>query len=328
MKKVVIVGPGGLGGLVAAQLARRVEACEVTVITRPGAHAEAIRRDGLRLEGLDEFTVPLEVVDDPRHVEQCDVLILAVKSQHAAAALEQVGHIQVNDFVTSLQNGTIKDDVLGDAFGRDKTIGGVAILAGERPQPGVINWTYDGGTQFGEFDGTRSERVDWIVDLFNQSGLTAEATQSILSATWSKMVGWIPIGLFATLARRDNAQVLSDPLLAREYTNIVRELSALAHSHGITLQTIGPYHVGAWTQGSVPEAVEMVMASPLAGSHSRHSAFQDVAKGLTTEFSASIGPLLEDARIRAVPLPKTEALYAALIGLEASLKEEADAKAQ
>lgn len=322
MKKVVIVGPGGLGGLVAAQLARRTESCQVTVVTRPGAHAEAIRSQGLRLEGLDEFTVQLEVVDDPRQVDNCDALILAVKSQDAAAALEQVGHIQVNDFVTSLQNGTIKDDVLADAFGRDKTIGVVAILAGERPQPGVINWTYDGGTQFGEFDGTRSERVDWIVDLFKQSGLDAAVTESILSGTWSKMVGWIPIGLFATLARRDNAQVLSDPLMAKEYTAIVRELSALAHSHGVALQTIGPYHVDKWTQGSASEAVELVMSSPLAGSHSRHSAFQDVAKGLTTEFSASIGPLLEDASIRAVPLPKTEALYAALMGLEASLKEE------
>ena len=323
MKKIVIVGPGGLGGLVAALLARSAESCEVTVITRPGAHAEAMRKNGLRVEGLDQFTVQLNVVDDPRQVEGCDVLILAVKSQDTAAALEQVGHIQVNDFVASLQNGTMKDDLLAAAFGRGKTIGVVAIIAGERPQPGVIKWTYDGGTQFGELDGTQSERVDWIVDLFVQSGLNAEATDTIVSATWSKMVGWIPIGLFATLARRANEQIFSDPLMAREYTAMVRELHALADAQGIALKTIGPYHSDAWTRVPFEEAVDLVMSSPLASSQTTHSAHQDVQKGLATEFSACVGPMLEDARNRGVPLIKTEALYAALMGLEDTLRRQA-----
>jgi len=134
MKKVVIVGPGGLGGLVAALLARS-ESCEVTVVTRPGAHAEAMRRSGLQLEGLEEFTVHLDVVDDARQIERCDAMILAVKAQDTAAALQGVAHIQVDDFVASLQNSLIKDDILAATFGREKTIGVVAILAGERPRP-------------------------------------------------------------------------------------------------------------------------------------------------------------------------------------------------
>jgi 2-dehydropantoate 2-reductase len=321
MKKVVIVGPGGLGGLVAALLARS-ESCEVTVVTRPGAHAEAMRCSGLQLEGLEEFTVHLDVVDDARQIERCDAMILAVKAQDTAVALQGVAHIQVDDLVASLQNSLIKDDILAETFGREKTIGVVAILAGERPRPGVINWTYDGGTLFGELDGTPSARVDWIVDLFRKSGLSAEATETIVSATWSKMVGWIPLGLFAILARRTNAQIMSDPRIAREYTAVVRELSDLAHSQNIMLTSIGPYHVDEWTRVSAEEAVELVMSSPLTGSQSSHSAFQDVQKGMATEFSACVGPMLEDARIRAVPLKKTEALYAALMGLEDSLKVE------
>jgi len=136
------------------------------------------------------------------------------------------------------------------------------------------------------------------------------------------MVGWIPLGLFAILARRTNAQVMSDPRIAREYTAVVRELSDLARSQNITLTSIGPYHVDEWTRVSAEEAVELVMSSPLTGSQSSHSAFQDVQKGMATEFSACVGPMLEDARIRAVPLKKTEALYAALMGLEDSLKVE------
>ena len=58
MKKLLIVGPGGLGGTIAALLARKGE-CDVTVVGRPGAHIDTIQRQrALRLTGLQEFTLP------------------------------------------------------------------------------------------------------------------------------------------------------------------------------------------------------------------------------------------------------------------------------
>ena len=177
MKKVVIVGPGGLGGTVAALLAHR-GLCDVTIVGRPGAHIDAIRQNGLRLGGREEFTVELNAVDDAQNIQTCDALIFATKAQDTPAALEKTAHIEVDDFVASLQNGTIKDDLLANAFSREKVIGAVAIVAGERPGPGAVNWTYDGGTQFGELDGSSSARVDYVVDLFQQSGFIASGTQS------------------------------------------------------------------------------------------------------------------------------------------------------
>ena len=66
------------------------------------------------------------------------------------------------------------------------------------------------------------------------------------------------------------------------------------------------------------------MSSPLAGGQSTHSAFQDISKGVATEFSACVGPMFDEARTTGVPLPKTAALYAALMGLEGSLTQRAD----
>ncbi len=320
MKKVVIVGPGGLGGTVAALLAHR-GLCDVTIVGRPGAHIDAIRQNGLHLGGREEFTVELNAVDDARNIQTCDALIYATKAQDTPAALEETAHIEVDDFVASLQNGTIKDDLLASVFGREKVVGAVAIVAGERPGPGAVNWTYDGGTQFGELDGSSSARVDYIADLFRQSGFIAEATDAILSATWSKMVGWIPIGLFATLARKTNAEILSNRRLATEYVGMVRELSALAAIRGIALADLGPYHIEAWNRGTVEEAVDLVMSSPLAGSQSIHSAFQDIQKGLATEFSACVGPMLEDARENGIAMTAVQVMYAALLGLEETLEK-------
>jgi 2-dehydropantoate 2-reductase len=320
MKKLLIVGPGGLGGTIAALLARKGE-CDVTVVGRPGAHIDTIQRQrALRLTGLQEFAVQIDATDDPKSIRECDILIYTVKAQDTEAALTMTEHIQVRDFVASLQNGAVKDELLVDVFGSEKVLGGLAVVAGERPTPGVVNWTYDGGTQFGELDGGTSERVDEIVNLFQNAGLITQASDAILSATWSKMVGWIPIGLLATLSRQTNAGVFSNRQLAPEYLGMVRELQALAAAKGIPLIDLGPYHVKTWCQGTAEEAIEKVLTSPLSGSQSTHSALQDIQKGITTEFQACVGPILEEAQALSIPMQRVQIMYATLMGLEDALK--------
>ena len=320
MKKLLIVGPGGLGGTIAALLAQKGE-CDVTVVGRPGAHIDTIQRQrALRLTGLQEFTAQIDATDDPKGIRECDILIYTVKAQDTEAALTMTEHIQVRDFVASLQNGAVKDELLVDIFGSEKVLGGLAVVAGERPAPGVVNWTYDGGTQFGELDGGTSERVDEIVNLFQNAGLITQASDAILSATWSKMVGWIPIGLLATLSRQTNAGVFSNRQLAPEYLGMVRELQALAAAKGIPLIDLGPYHVKTWCQGTAEEAIEKVLTSPLSGSQSTHSALQDIQKGIPTEFQACVGPILEEAQVLSIPMQRVQIMYATLMGLEDTLQ--------
>ncbi|MAE64387.1 MAG: hypothetical protein CMJ18_08950 [Phycisphaeraceae bacterium] len=318
MKNVVIVGPGGLGGTVAALLARK-EACRTSVIGRPGAHIDAIRSHGLRIEGRESFTARIEAVEDARDIEDCDALLFAVKAQHMQAALAGTRHIQVGEFVASLQNGVLKDDLLADVFSEAKVLGALAVVAGQCTQPGVVNWTFDGGTQFGELNGTPSARAEWIVDLFQQSGLTAQSSDAILSAVWSKMIGWVPLGLLAALSGRSNAEVFSGRQTATEYVGMVRELSALAASKGIPLIDIGPYHVRTWSDGDFAHAVRQVMTSPLTESQTVHSALQDIQRGSTTEFRAFVGPMIDEANAGSIPMQTIAATYADLMELEQTL---------
>ena len=319
MKKLVIVGPGGLGGTIAALLARKGE-CDVTVVGRPGAHIDTIQKQrALRLTGLQEFNIQVDATDDPKSIRECDILIYTVKAQDTQAALATTEHIEVRGCVTSLQNGVVKDELLINIFGREKVVGGLAVVAGERPTPGVVNWTFDGGTQFGELDGGTSGRADEIVGLFQRAGLITEASDAILSATWSKMVGWIPVGLLATLSRQSNAGVFSNRQLATEYLGMVRELQALAAAKEIPLIDLGPYHVKTWCQGTAEEAIEKVLTSPLSGSQSTHSALQDIQKGIPTEFQACVGPILEEAQALSIPMQRVQIMYATLMGLEDTL---------
>ena len=318
VKNVVIVGPGGIGGTFAALLAHSDE-CHITVLGRPGAHAEAMREHGLRLEGLDSFVVPVEVIDDPAQIESCDVMIYAVKAQDSEDTLAATAHIEVRDFTTSIQNGVVKDEQLARTFGPSKVIGALAIVAGERSAPGVLRWTYDGVTRFGELDGHRSERVDWLVERCTRAGFQTEASTEISSATWTKLVGWSPIGLLATLSRQTNAEILSNELLATAYIGMVHELAELAGANEVPLLDLGPFKVHTWLAAAEADAVQHVMTSPLASGQSTHSALQDVQRGRRTELEAILGPLLVDGTARKISMTRTRTLYAALMGLERSL---------
>src|SRR3954454_7146468 len=88
--RFVILGAGAVGGTVGGLL--HDSGHEVVLVAR-GAHAAAMRSDGLRLATPDRvITVSAEVVDDPAALKlhADDVLVLARKTQDTAALLDVV----------------------------------------------------------------------------------------------------------------------------------------------------------------------------------------------------------------------------------------------
>ncbi len=85
--RFVVLGAGAVGGVVGARLAEHGH--NVLLIAR-GAHYEAIRNDGLRIESPDEaLTLKIPVVDHPSKISWTseDVLLLATKTQDTEVAL-------------------------------------------------------------------------------------------------------------------------------------------------------------------------------------------------------------------------------------------------
>jgi 2-dehydropantoate 2-reductase len=112
--RYVVIGAGAIGGGVGGLLHR---AGAPTTLVARGAHLEALRTDGLRLRVGDAEveTLPAPVVAHPRDVSWTDdtVVLLAVKSQHTAAAVaDLVPHLPAATPVVSLQNGVANERAL------------------------------------------------------------------------------------------------------------------------------------------------------------------------------------------------------------------------
>jgi 2-dehydropantoate 2-reductase len=111
--RFVVYGAGAIGGVVGARLFQSGH--EVVLIAR-GAHYEAIRDKGLRIQSpADDETLPIPVVDHPSRLTLTgdDVVFLAMKSQDTIGACDALEACAPPDIaVACFQNGVENERVV------------------------------------------------------------------------------------------------------------------------------------------------------------------------------------------------------------------------
>lgn len=318
--RIAIVGAGALGSVIGGCLARAGE--EVTLIDITSPHLEAIRERGLKVTGFQQFSVPVKITAQPSEVREVDFLLLITKSLDTEKALAGIGHLRVG-YASSVQNGVAKDERLSKVFGKEKVLGGLTLVAAQRPEPGVVEWTVEGITYFGESAGGVSSRVKELVEVFQRAGLRAEAKENILSLEWSKFISWATTGMISALTRLPFPKVLQSFDLASLTVTMVRELSQIPKAKGISLENCGPHRTGTMLDLPFESAVrEMMQAGARIdrpGVFPFHSTAQDILTGRKTEMEDCIGPLIAEAQEKKIKIPIAEGVYALAQGLETSI---------
>jgi len=323
--RIVIVGAGALGSVIGGCLARAGE--DVTLVDVANPHLEAIAGQGLRVTGFQNFSIPVRATDRPSEIKEADFLLLITKSMDTEMALQGVGHISIQ-FACSIQNGVAKDERLARVFGKEKVLGGLTLIGAQRPEPGVVEWTSEGITYFGEWKGGVSPRVRNLVEAFQRAGLKAEAKENIPSLEWSKFISWAATGMMSALTRLPFPRILRTPELASLLVRMVRELSGIPAAKGISLEDCGPHRTRAMVELPFEAAVQEVMQAGARverpGVFPYHSTAQDILAGRKTEMEDCIGPLIAEAKEKKIEMPLCQAIYALAQGLEASIAQHLD----
>lgn len=230
------MGSGGIGGYFGARLA--LGGAEVGFVAR-GAHLEAIKRDGLKVnQGSESFEVrDVRVTDQPSELGPVDLVMMCVKLWDTEAALEQIRPlVGPETTLVSFQNSVVKDSLLKAAFPERQLIGGVAYVASTVSQPGVITRT--GPLErlvFGEFDGSSSDRVQALFDVARAGGINAEISEDITRATWEKFVFLVGLSATTTTVGLPIGPIRSDPQTRAFLLDVMREVVAVARAHSVDL---------------------------------------------------------------------------------------------
>ncbi len=234
--RIAIMGSGGLGGYFGAKLVQG-GAADVHFVAR-GRHLEAMRGDGLRIEGPEPLHVTgLSATDDPREIGHADVVMLCVKLWDTEAAIEQIRPlVGPGTTVISFQNGVLKDQYLRAAFPAPQLMGGVGYVATTIAAPGVIRQT--GPMQrllFGEFDGSRSQRGEALLAACLAGGIKAELSTEILREIWQKYVFLVGLSGTTTTIRKTIGPIRSNPQTRAFLLDVMREVVAVGRAHGVDL---------------------------------------------------------------------------------------------
>ena len=298
--KIAMMGSGGVGGYYGARLQQAGE--EVTFIAR-GAHAEAMRRDGLRIRSQagDALLKPVRAIEDPAQAGVQDLVIVAVKlwdSESAARALAPMAGPQTA--VVSLQNGVDKDEVLARQVGEEKVLGGVTHIFAVLSSPGVIQHTGKlARVSIGELGGGRTERLERIAAALQNAGIEVIVSDDIRRVTWEKFVFLTALSGLTALTRKPVGEVRAHPATLALLLDALRETAQVARAEGVRLDQGLPDQQLAAIDGLNP-----AMLSSMA---------QDLLRGKRLELEWLSGAVVRRAQKLGVPVPVHRAIHAALV---------------
>jgi 2-dehydropantoate 2-reductase len=300
--RFAILGAGAVGGYYGALLSRSGN--DVSVVAR-GAHLDAIRKDGLRIQSgaVGDFTARLGAESDPARIGVVDTVIVAVKTYDNPTALPLIPPlVGPGTTVLTIQNGVESAEQVAAVVGERQTIGGATYIATAMTAPGVITQT---GSHrrvvFGEvFDPpeTVSGRVRAIETLMKAADIHAEAVPNARAAIWEKFTFLAPFAAFTGGARLPLGPLWSDADGRRAILQAAAEVEAVARASGIDLpkdlaQRREQYY------STIPPST-------------RASLLIDLAQGRRIEVESLLGAVVRRGRATGVPTPMIEALYAVL----------------
>lgn len=331
---ICIIGAGGLGSLLGGWLAE--SGVRVTLVGRPD-HVEAVRSRGLAMSGIrGQRTIRngLEAVSSPEDAQgPIDLAILCVKARATAAALDEARGLREQiQLALSLQNSISKDDELAGWIGAERVIGAATTEAGTLEGAGRVRHIATAPTAFyfGELDGSTSERVATLVDVFGKAGFQSKRTANIHHVEWEKLLQTAVLAAWSvsTMGMMSGGSV-AEALVVREaaehYVAIAKELISVYRALGFEPQDFfHPYarfrELSRW---SFEEAVEGMQAQGQhmldIGAVGRPSLHVDLLHGKPTEVDSCLGPFLMEADRLEIAVPTARAGYRIIRALEQML---------
>ncbi|GAC1332719.1 MAG: putative 2-dehydropantoate 2-reductase [Candidatus Dormibacteria bacterium] len=288
---VAVLGPGGVGGLLAGLLARAGNPVEVLA---GDSTVEVIRGRGLRVESamFGDFEVSVQasgVLSGP-----VDACLVTVKNTQLAEALARVPRSALGDaLVVPFLNGIEHVDVLRGVYPPDSVAAATIRVGTARVAPGVIRHT----TPFAavEIAGTEAnrERVERLAGALTAAGLEVRVRDDEAAMLWDKLTFLAPLALMTT-HERDNAGAIRtrrrDETLA-----IVSEVVAVANAEG-----------AATTAEAVMSRLDAVPATM------ESSMLHDQVAGLPLELEAIGGAVVRRAAAAGIAVPVTARIVAEL----------------
>jgi 2-dehydropantoate 2-reductase len=297
--RVAVMAAGAVGGYFGARLAAAGH--DVTFFAR-GAHLEAIRRHGLKIESAlgDLHLHGVKATDDPAGVAPVDLVFFAVKlwdTERAAAQLRPL--VEARTRVITLQNGIDSVDRLAPVLGGNAVVGGSTYLATVIAEPGVISHTSPFARILcGRLDGRADDVLAGYVKQIEAAGIEIALTASMKVELWKKFVLLSGTSGITASTRQTMGVIRSDPDLRGLLSKLMGEARAVGAAQGVKFAPEFPHELERAID-AFPPGMKASMA-------------HDLDRGNRLELDWLAGKVVALGREHGIATPANEAVYAIL----------------
>lgn len=299
--RIAIMGAGGVGGFLGGKLA--FGGRDVVFVAR-GNHLEALRTQGLRVVGAEEFTVsPVTVSDQTQALGQVDLVLFCVKlydTETAATQLEPM--LADHTIVVTLQNGVESQQRIGSVIGEERVLSGVAYFPASINMPGEI--VFKGPiagkplVEVGEGQGDSGRLAEQLIEEFQKAGVTAALSENASLMLWEKFCWIAGVSGVTAATRQPIGIVRADPDMRSLFVECVRECAAVGRAAGVPLDL-----------ALEERLMGLLETNPAEG---KSSLLVDLERGRVLELDGLSGAVHRLGQKYQVPTPVTSAVYAAL----------------
>jgi 2-dehydropantoate 2-reductase len=302
--KIVIAGPGAMGCLFAAFLSKSAE--DIWLLDKQKERAAMINQQGIIVEGISgNWQAKVKATADVQEIGNADLIIIAVKSYDTKQAIMQAKSVLgENSSVLTLQNGIGNIEIIGEAVGSEKVIGGVSNQGATLLETGHIRHAGKGETVIGRIDGKIPVQIRSIREIFNKVGLETRISRDIKGLLWSKLIINVGINALTAITRMHNGRLIEFEGTRKILRNAVTEAIKIAKRKRIKLIYDDPL--------AKVEAVCEATATNVS------SMLQDVLRKKRTEIDFINGVIVRQGQELGIPVPVNSILVDLVKTIETS----------
>ena len=230
--RFLVLGAGGVGGYFGGRLAQN--GADVTFLVRERRRDQLVQ-DGLRIKSpMGDATIPVKTLLAAGLKPEFDVILLTCKAYDLDSSIDAIAPgLKPEGVVLPLLNGLAHLDLLNACFGKPRVLGGIAKIASTLTSEGVVkhlnDWRF---VTLGEQSGEISARAAAIAAAFPTDSVAANATATILSEMWEKLVHLSTAAAMTCLMRASVGDIAATPDGTKLFLRLFDLAAAIATANG------------------------------------------------------------------------------------------------
>jgi 2-dehydropantoate 2-reductase len=295
-KKVLVIGLGPCGGIIAAHLAASGHLLYGIDVWEK--HAAAIGRSGLRIENLVSLQARLQEVAthlDSLPKTNFSYVVIAVKIPNMHQVLTELKKVPGSFKIVLTQNGIDIEEQAADFFSRDRILRMALYYAGNIISPGIIRMNFfQKPNHVGCLCGNSGcGHADEFAEMLRSSSLETDVVSDIGKYAWKKNILNAVLAPIAALLGATMAEVMNFAPTRNMVEALLGECIQVARAAG--------YDFG---DGFPDECLNFLNNA----GHHKPSMLSDLENGKPTEIDYINGKIVEYAKAFSIHAPLNDAI--------------------